>query len=97
MKYNVYHAKQMPMPFAKTPETFDTKDYTFIGVVEVGDMEDAFRATNHIESDWTKNPEVIQMNVPQARSTSVGDVLEDEDGTFHYCAGVGWEEIKRSA
>lgn len=37
-------------------------------------LEDAFRITNHIETDWTENPEVVRSWGP-CRSSSVGDAF----------------------
>ena len=95
MKFKVYHKNEMKFGF-NTPETFNKSDYTMVAEVESADLEDVFRITNHIESDWTKNPEVIKIHGGRCRSTSVGDIVEDENGNFHYCAGCGWENIKRS-
>ena len=72
------------------------KDYERVAVVECKDVDDAFRATNHIDSDWTNNPEVTCMAVVGGcRSTSVGDVVEElkPDGKKMRCAAVGWEEV----
>lgn len=47
--------------------------------VETDDMDEAFRLTNHIDSDWMENKRVkafvVKAFVKQARSTSVGDVF----------------------
>ena len=92
MRYKVYHANPMKSMFDKTPETFNPEGYDMVAEVECIDEEDVFRATNHIDSDWTKNPEVISVT-GRCRSTSVGDVVVDEDGVALYCAGCGWEDL----
>jgi len=53
----------------------------YVATVSVPKDEDplnwAFTATNHIDSDWTKNAGVIATPVERGhRSTSVGDVME---------------------
>ena len=96
MRFKVYHAKVMPQSFAPAPETFNKDDFVMVAEVEAEDIEDVFRITNHIESDWTKNPEVIKRVKAPCRSTSVGDIVEDEDGNLMYCAGCGWEDVARS-
>jgi len=46
------------------------------GAAEDG-LERAFAATNHIDSPWQRNAEVIYYRSFAERSTSVGDVIED--------------------
>jgi hypothetical protein len=95
MKYIVWHAKDEAMVrgFLSEP-TFPT-DYDRVAIVECKDVDDVFRATNHIESDWTKNPEVVTRIGNRHRSTSVGDVVAEfkPDGKKFLCAPVGWKEI----
>jgi len=68
------------------------EEYTAVAAVEADGIEDVFRLTNHIDSDWTDNEEVLPF-VPQARSTSMGDVVVGSDKKRLLCAAVGWEEI----
>ena len=47
-----------------------------VATVACVDIEDVFRATNHIDRPWTENPEVVALPVGnRVRSTSVGDVI----------------------
>ena len=92
MKYKVYHTNKPTFGFgarAKFPQ-----EYTQVALVECIDIEDAFRATNTIDDIWIKNPEVIELYQTSCRSTSVGDVLVDEDGNAMYCAPCGWDDIE---
>ena len=70
-------------------------DHERVAVVECSDVDDAFRATNHIDRSWTENPEVVSLIGNRHRSTSVGDVVEElrPDGKKFLCASVGWKEI----
>jgi hypothetical protein len=95
MKFKVYQAKEMPQSFTPAPETFNKDDFVMVAEVETEDIEGVFRLTNHIDHDWTTNPEVSGVT-GSCRSTSVGDIIEDEDGKLMYCASFGWEEIVRS-
>jgi hypothetical protein len=91
MKYKVYHADEPTFGFGGKP-TFP-EDYTLVATVECKDEEDVFRATNHIDSDWTQNTEIVELHEEICRSTSVGDVVVDEDNVAMYCAPVGWEDM----
>lgn len=95
MKYVVWHAKDEAMVRGLVSEPSFPADYSRVAVVECVDVDDVFRATNHIESDWTKNPEVVTRMVKSARSTSVGDVIEEfkPDGKKFLCAMIGWKEV----
>lgn len=72
----------------------DVAKYRRVAEVDVVDLEDAFRCTNHIDHNWTENPEVIAVHVATPRSTSVGDVLvNDETGSKVYVDLVGFKEF----
>jgi len=90
MKYRVYHAINPTFGFGKKPEF--PSEYELVATVESAGIEDVFRITNHIDHDWTKNPEVIELFHNRPRSTSVGDVVV-VDEKAHYCDMVGWKEI----
>lgn len=68
-------------------------DFVKVADVETSSLGDVFRITNHIDSDWTRNPEVVKLYAEQVRSTSVGDVVVLE-GKAHRCLMCGWGEIK---
>ena len=78
---------------------FFPDDYTQVAEVStngpaVATRDAVFQLTNHIDHDWTTNDGVVPL-VPQARSTSVGDVLEDMlTGTKWVVAPVGFAEVK---
>lgn len=67
------------------------KDYELVAVVNGLNVEQAFYFTNHIDKQWFDhlNVEVVK----ESRSTSVGDLVEDEDGKLWLCQGCGWEEV----
>jgi hypothetical protein len=54
-------------------------------------LETVYFLTNHINSDWTKNP-AVKMKTDGARSTSTDDVVKIEDKYF-VCLSAGWAEI----
>ena len=95
MKYIVWHAKDEAMVRGLAAEPKFPEDHNRVAIVECKDVDDVFRATNHIDSDLTKNPEVVTLIAKSARSTSVGDVVEEfkPDGKKWLCAPVGWKEV----
>jgi hypothetical protein len=56
------------------PSTLNGATMTLVATVETFNPEDAYRLTNHIDSDWTKNPGVHALE-GNHRSTSVGDLI----------------------
>ena len=102
-KFAIYHfdSKRFQCFFGKwkDADTFEdiatpTLDqYRFVGVVDANDPEDVFRITNHIDSDWTTNPEV-DIAMGRCRSTSVGDIIVNLNTVESFlCASIGWEKI----
>jgi hypothetical protein len=65
--------------------------HKLVAVVSAPDLEAVFTLTNSIDDVWWKNPgvEVIE----RSRSTSVGDVVEDENGARWLCEGIGWRQL----
>jgi len=66
-------------------------DYDLVATVESEDLERVFYLTNHVESSWTDNSGV-EAHSPPHRSTSMGDVVVTEEGTFR-CEMIGWKKI----
>lgn len=84
----VYHAKNPT--FGMTNLSFPA-DYELVAYVETDDKEKAFELTNHIHQEWWKNEGVKCLK--EARSTSVGDVLE-VNGKLLRCENCGWMELE---
>jgi hypothetical protein len=51
----------------------------------------AFEYTNHIDHDWTTNPQV-KTNGKEHRSTSVGDFMV-VDKVWYIVDGMGWHKL----
>jgi hypothetical protein len=60
-------------------------------IVETDEPEAAYRFMQHLGMDWYDHPNVI--TVVHSRSTSVGDVLETEDGRLLLVAPFGFTEL----
>lgn len=67
-----------------------------VAEVEGDDLERAFSATNHIDSDWSENPDVAVKTTNPRRSTSVGDLVV-RDGVTFVVDKFGFSEIQRAA
>jgi hypothetical protein len=103
-KFHVFHNnKFLELQFvlmdkvALTPEEIQEhfSDIKYVATVDVKDYGDVFRVTNHIDSNWELNPEVLMVKNPgRNRSTSVGDIIiEDSTKRRWVCAPIGWIEI----
>ena len=89
--FKVYHANRPTFGMEPAPKYPD--DYTLVAVVTTaGGIEDVFRLTNHIDTDWRKNKEVSPTPAAK-RSTSVGDVVAEIGGSTLLCEGYGWSKI----
>lgn len=55
-------------------------------------LETAYRLTNHIDSDWTKNSGIFMYVCEPVRSSSVGDVFELDNG-FYEVAPTGFQQL----
>jgi hypothetical protein len=73
----------------------DFEQYKAVALVDVPELHQVFQATNHIDSNWTENAEVVALpNGKGQRSTSVGDIVVDlSTNTSYICASFGWDEI----
>jgi len=70
--------------------------FELVAQVAGGDLERAFAATNHIDRDWSDNPDVEVKTSAPRRSTSVGDLVV-RDGVTFVVAKFGFSEIERPA
>lgn len=89
MKYTVYHATN---PTFGVPNLPETPFFEKVAEVNAVNIEDAYRLTNNIDRDWTKNHGVKAVR-KGLRSTSVGDIIIDqESGKAWRCENAGWKE-----
>lgn len=56
----------------------------YAGIVEANSMEEAFQLSQNIEEPWN--------TVHPCRSTSVGDVIQEDDKLYMVC-NVGFKEL----
>lgn len=69
-------------------------NYQLVGEVETDDKERAYMLTNHIDTEWWNNDGVKKVIAKEVRSTSMGDLLEDENGQLWVVASIGFEKIE---
>jgi hypothetical protein len=92
MIFTVCHAKEPTFGFGISPKF--PAGYKPVAEIESPNLGETFRITNHIDSNWEKNPEVVRLMEKGNRSTSVGDVMLENDGTAHRCEMSGWSVIE---
>ena len=73
-------------------EALELGEYEEVAEVDTHDKETAFRLTNHIESDWQLN-DGVTAKTNKARSTSVCDLMIDDDGDRWIVAPVGFKRL----
>lgn len=66
-------------------------EYHLVARVNAENLEGAYAKTQHIDYPWHKNPEVETIRF--SRSTSIGDVIQDESGGFWVAASFGFSEL----
>jgi hypothetical protein len=91
MIFTVYHANNPTFGFGKTPKF--PEEFTAVAVIDSPNLGETFKITNHIDHNWEENTEVIDLLAKGNRSTSVGDVMVENDGTKHRCENCGWKKI----
>ena len=90
--YAVFHVKDAKLTFGFGPHPKFPDDYDLIAVVGSETLGDVFRITNHIDHPWTENEEVVFAD-EKVRSTSVGDVVLDDNKGYWRCEPIGWKKI----
>lgn len=91
MKYQVYQKIEPDFMAAENPVNFPEGFEMVAEVVTDGHLEKVFELTNHIDKPWWENTEVKCHR--KRRSTSVGDVVVDEEGRKHFCDMAGWRQF----
>lgn len=95
MRYEVYHANTRDTRFEHNPSGWVNRkdgDYIHVATVEADSLQEVYRLTNHIETDWQQNPGVTPIG-NRNRSTSVGDVIVDSEDKESMVASFGFTEI----
>ena len=94
MLYSVYHKNKSDFLSNDVLDWDKEKGrFTLVAVVSADSLDEVFYFTNHVDQDWT-TWENVNMHVEgRVRSTSVGDVVVDNDGQPWLCAQAGWTKL----
>jgi hypothetical protein len=92
----VYHDKGFPMTMLKKSERRFPDDFVEVAEVASEQLGEVYALTNHIDQDWTLNEGVTKKAEGPVRSTSMGDLVAQADGTVSLCCAVGWEVVGNS-
>ena len=88
--FKVYHADKMAF-HADEPKKFPD-EFHIVAVVAAKDLEEAYYLTNSIHCAWWENEGVAPVQT-ETRSTSIGDIIMDNEGKFHKVDTFGFTEI----
>ncbi len=66
-------------------------EYHLVARVKAENLEGAYARTQHIDHPWHEDPEVETLRF--SRSTSIGDVIQDESGGFWAVASFGFSQL----
>ena len=78
-QYHIFHATHPGLRFTET----EIQPRQYVGFVEANSLEKAFEYAQNDHVDWAMN---------EVRSTSVGDIIQDDDKFFMVC-GMGFKEL----
>lgn len=67
-------------------------EYTYVAHVKCGEVDEAWCKTQHLVHAWDQNKGVTAMREGN-RSSSVGDIVEDDHDRLWLCKNSGWEQI----
>ena len=68
------------------------REYNLVAVVDSANLDDGFTLTNHIESDWQENDDVVALP-GQHRSTPVGDLIVSDDEVTYVVDKCGFNKL----
>ena len=92
MAIYVYHSPEFLEFSRRAGEgTPDLRRLYLAAIVDTDEPEFSYAITQHVDSDWYADPSVT--TVVRSRSTSVGDILETEDGRLLLVASFGFTEL----
>jgi hypothetical protein len=87
----VFHVAEYGLKFVE-PAVYPD-DYILVAIVDSEVLEKVFELTNHIDTQWWDNDGVEVVGDNHHRSTSVGDIVVTNEGTFR-CENMGWHELE---
>ena len=76
-QYHIFHTTEAESSFTET----EVQPRKYVGYVEASSLEKAFEYAQNDHVDWAMN---------EVRSTSVGDVIQSDEGFYMVC-GIGFK------
>ncbi len=68
------------------------ENYEKTATVDAHNLEDVYAKTQHLHRPWWENKGVTAFGIA-ARSTSIGDIVQDTDGRLWVVASFGFEKL----
>lgn len=100
MKVRVFHVRDDSLRderwAAHAGKSLPMTRYQHVATIEVEDLYQAFELTNngsggYAQPNWLSREGVEPVAFSRVRSTSVGDIMETEDGRRHIVQGCGYK------
>ena len=94
MRFTIFHAIHPTFSTVEKPK-FPSDEFRKVVEIEVDNLEDVFRLSQHVSHDWTTNIQVVWRYGTGAntRSTSVGDIVVDENNIAYLCESFCWSKL----
>jgi len=68
------------------------ENYERTATVNANNLDQVYAKTQHLHRPWWENPGVTAFGIA-ARSTSIGDIVQDKDGKLWVVADFGFEKL----
>ena len=96
MRYTVFHHQSLCHLVGNGEMRADDlgwpEKYEKTATVDAHSLEEVYAKTQHLHHPWWENPGVTAFGIT-ARSTSIGDILQDADGRLWVVSRFGFEKL----
>ena len=96
MRYTVFHHQPLYHLVGNGEMCADDlgwpEKYEKTAIVDAHSLEEVYAKTQHLHHPWWENPGVTAFRIA-ARSTSIGDIVQDKDGQLWVVARFGFEKL----
>ena len=96
MRYTVFHRQSLCHLVGNGEMRADDlgwpEKYEKTATVDAHSLEEVYAKTQHLHHPWWENPGVTAFGIT-ARSTSIGDILQDADGRLWVVSRFGFEKL----
>ena len=88
--FQVFHSNKLMGVFI---DQIFPQDYKKVADVKANNIDDVYSSTNSFEEFWGNNENVTVFGDKKYRSTSMGDIIVDENNNVFRCAFIGWDNL----